>query len=64
VREKILIQFEGLKIWDWKALAESNAQLFNFDASRFPGDYILPAGGPAEGLNEKSILIRPKSHTS
>jgi len=54
----------GLKIWDWKALAESNAQLFNFDASRFPGDYILPAGGPAEGLNEKSILIRPKSHTS
>lgn len=50
----------GLKIWAWNSLAESNSQLFEFDTSRFPGDYILPPGGPGEGLNEQSILIRPK----
>lgn len=49
----------GLKIWEWNALAESNSQLFEFDSSKFPGDYNVPKGGPREGLNLKSVLLMP-----
>lgn len=50
----------GLKVWSWQDLAESNAQLFEFDTSRFPGDYQIPEGGVRHGLNLKSVLLRPK----
>jgi len=50
----------GLKVWDWSVLSESNAQLFEFNTSRFPGDYLLPEGGVREGLNLKSVLLKPK----
>ena len=29
---------KGLKIWDWRALAASNSQLFDFDSTKFPGE--------------------------
>lgn len=51
----------GLKIWNWSALAESNSQLFDFDSTKFPGDYNIPEGGPREGLNQKSVLLMPNA---
>jgi len=51
----------GLKIWDWNALAASNSQLFDFDSTKFPGDYNIPEGGPREGLNQKSVLLMPNT---
>lgn len=49
----------GLKIWEWSALADSNEQLNEFDSTKFPGDYNVPDGGPAEGLKLKSVLLKP-----
>ena len=54
-----LIVILGLKVWDWSILSASNSQLFEFDTTRFPGDYILPQGGVKDGLNLKSVILKP-----
>lgn len=47
-----------LGLWSFEDMSKSNDNLIHFRKNKNPEDFILPEGGPKEGLKGKGILLQ------